>query len=180
MIKVLERSGGSLQSMFPLNNLWDEISCGRTDDCTTCYQGLEEPPNCSKQSVLYENICAVCVPGAKGSKPVENKDVDSSKAVLYVGESSRSIQERSKEHWANVRGRKEDSHMIRHQIMGHGAEYPPKFIMRVVSYPRTALSRQISEAVRIRRRGELEVYLTQKLSTIGATYHGSEWRMRRR
>ena len=34
-----------------------------------------------------------------------------------------------------------------------GAEYPPKFIMRVVSNHRTALSRQISEAVRIRRRG---------------------------
>ena len=109
LIKVVERSGGSLQSMFPLNNLWDGISCGRTDDCTTCYQGLEEPPNCKKQLVLYENICAVCVPGAKGSKPVEDKDMDPSKAVLYVGESSRSIQERSKEHWANVRGRKEDS-----------------------------------------------------------------------
>ena len=83
--------------------------------------------------------------------------MDPSKAVLYVGESSRSIQERSKEHWANVRGRKEDSHMIRHQMIEHGAEYPPKFIMRVVSYPRTALSRQFSEAVRIRVENKEEV-----------------------
>ena len=113
--------------MFSLNNLWDGISCGRTNDCTTCYQGIEEPPNCTKQSVLYENICAVCVPGAKGSKPV-----DPTKAVFYVGESSRSIQERSKEHWADGRWRKEDSRMIRHQVMEHGAEYPPKFIIRVV------------------------------------------------
>ena len=152
-IKVVERSGGSLQAMFPLNSLWDGSSCGRTNDCITCYQGMEEPPNCTKQSVLYENICAVCVPGAKGSKPVEDKDLDPFKAVLYVGESSRSIQERSKEHWEDVRGKKEDSHMIRHQIMEHGAANPPKFIMRVVGYHRSALSRQISEAVRIRRRG---------------------------
>ena len=73
--------------------------------------------------------------------------------ALYVGETSRSIQERSKEHWEDVRGKKEDSHMIRHQIMEHGAANPPKFIMRVVGYHRSALSRQISEAVRIRRRG---------------------------
>ena len=58
--------------------------------------------------------------------------MDPTKAVFYVGESSRSIQERSKEHWADGRWRKEDSRMIRHQVMEHGAEYPPKFIIRVV------------------------------------------------
>ena len=87
-----------------------------------------------------------------GSKPVEDKDLDPSKAVLYVGESSRSIQERSKEHWEDVRGKKEDSHMIRHQIVEHRAAYSPKFIMGVANYNKTALSRQISIALRIRRR----------------------------
>ena len=34
-IKIVERTGKSLRSMFPLNNLWQGAKCGRTD-CTTC------------------------------------------------------------------------------------------------------------------------------------------------
>ena len=42
--------------------------------------------------------------------------------------------------------------VVKHQTMEHGGE-PPEFHMRVVSYHRTALNRQVKEAVRIRRRG---------------------------
>ena len=42
--------------------------------------------------------------------------------------------------------------MHKHQAMEHGGE-PPAFHMRVVSYHRSALNRQVKEAVRIRRRG---------------------------
>ena len=42
--------------------------------------------------------------------------------------------------------------MLRHQELVHGGE-PAEFILRVVGSHRSALSRQISEAVRIRRRG---------------------------
>ena len=41
----------------------------------------------------------------------------------------------------------------RHQETEHGGEESPEFMMRVVRYARTALSRQIGEAVRIGRRG---------------------------
>ena len=71
---------------------------------------------------------------------------------LYVGESSRSIQERAVEHWSAARRGDQKSHMVRHQDKEHPGE-DPKFIFKVVSYHRTALSRQIKEAVRIRRRG---------------------------
>ena len=69
-----------------------------------------------------------------------------------MGETSRSIQERSKEHWSSYRRGKEDSHMVKHQWLEHGGE-PADFVMRVVGSCSTALNRQISEAVRIRRRG---------------------------
>ena len=42
--------------------------------------------------------------------------------------------------------------MHKHQVMEHGAA-PAKFMLRVVGSYQTALARQVSEAVRIRRRG---------------------------
>ena len=63
-VKIVERSGLSLQSQFPLTTLWDGAACGREGECVTCYQGAEMLPNCTKQSILYENVCHRCVPGA--------------------------------------------------------------------------------------------------------------------
>ena len=51
--------------------------------------------------------------------------------------------------------------MRRHQVMEHGGD-PPQFVFKVVSYHRTALNRQIKEAVRIRRRGGMGRILNSK------------------
>ena len=99
---------------------------------------------------MYENVCQVCNPGAGAEG--ELKEVRSDIPTIYVGESSRSIYERSKEHWAAVKSNKEDSHMVRHQLAEHhGRE--PNFTMRTIKFFKSALTRQIAEAVRIRRRG---------------------------
>ena len=71
---------------------------------------------------------------------------------LYVGETSRSIQERGQKHWGAARRKEDTSHMRRHQILEHGGE-EPRFLFQVVNYHTTALARQIKEAVCIRRRG---------------------------
>ena len=75
---------------------------------------------------------------------------------IYVGETARTIQERAKEHWSAARGRTkkdtEGSHMWKHMEQYHGGG-EPTFIMRVVQFHRSALSRQTGEAVRIMRRG---------------------------
>lgn len=47
-------------SQFPLSNLWIGIPCGKEQDCTTRYQGVEVLPNCTRQLILYENVCASC------------------------------------------------------------------------------------------------------------------------
>ena len=78
--------------------------------------------------------------------------MDVGRPALYVGESSRSVSERGREHWASYRAMKEDSHMHKHQVVEHGAA-PAKFMLRLVGSYQTALVRQVSEAVRIRRRG---------------------------
>ena len=148
-IKVVERAGSSLKSKFPVE-MGDKAPCGRWD-CVTCTQGGEHLPDCTRQSVLYENICVRCNPGAGGKREPSQLRVDI--PTLYVGESSRSIKERGGEHWATYRGGGADSHLLKHQLICHGGEKDPRFILRAVSFHRSALERQVSEAVRIRRRG---------------------------
>ena len=136
-------------SSFPQTKTWGGLQCGRIE-CITCNQGCEELPDCTRASIVYESICVTCNPGAKEkgelSSPAEGAP------SLYVGESSRSIQERAMEHWGAARLNAKDSHIAKHQAMEHeGAK--ADFVFKVVSSHRSSLNRQIREAVRIRRRG---------------------------
>ena len=81
-----------------------------------------------------------------------------------MGESSRTIFERAKEHWEAAEGSQQarsKSHMAKHQDMAHGGEQP-SFTMRIVKFHKSALSRQTGEAVRIRRRGGEGAVLNSK------------------
>ena len=69
--------------------------------------------------------------------------------LLYVGETSRSIQERALEHLGAARRKAEDSHMHKHQMMEHEGE-PGNFMFMIVS---KHINSQVREAVHIRRRG---------------------------
>ena len=157
-MKVVERTGATLRSNFPLYNLWEGTRCGR-EQCIPCAQGAEFVQQCTANSVIYENICRKCNPGAGGKKELEV--VKSSFPTTYVGETSRSIMERTREHWESYRGRHKDSHLLKHQEMEHEGAIP-EFIMRVVGRAKTALERQTREAVRIRRRGGEGVILNSK------------------
>ena len=55
-------------------------------------------------SILYENFCSTCVPTAKGRGPVKDEDLKTKEPAVYVGETSRSIAERSREHWSSYVG----------------------------------------------------------------------------
>ena len=150
-VKVVERTGRSLGSKFPLSNLWNGSKCGR-GDCTTCEQGGEEElPDCTKQNLVYENVCVPCNSGARGRGEQEPFKTDI--PTVYVGETSRSIYERSREHWEGARKGNNKNHMARHQVLEHGGEPAPDFQMKIKGYYKTALARQVAEAVFIRRRG---------------------------
>ena len=90
-VKIVERAGTPLKLLFPLSDLGEGDKCGR-QDCITCEQpgGEEKRPKCKKRSILYENICTLCNPGAgdRRAKIVPPKEVPS----IYVGESAKSIQ----------------------------------------------------------------------------------------
>ena len=71
----------------------------------------------------------------------------------YIGETSKSGKERGGEHYSDYHRQVPDSHMLKHQLVDHdGAK--AHFEFKVLSSYRTALRRQIAEAVEIRREGE--------------------------
>ena len=148
-IKVVERTGTSIRNKFSQGSLWEGTLCGR-EDCTPCSQDTEEHPPCTRVSVLYENICKDCNPEAVGKGDIKIKTGDT--PSIYVGESSRSLQERGKEHQGDYKARSEKNHMHKHRMVHHNGE-DPQFILKAVKYFKTALSRQTAEAIRIRRRG---------------------------
>ena len=149
-IKVVERAGMSLASQFSQTSIWEGSKCGRLE-CLTCNQGAEDLQPCTRTSAVYENVCSQCNPEILGKGELKRQNGEH--PSIYVGETSRSVQERSLEHWAPWRRRDNDGHITKHQLLHHGGADPPDFTMKVISSHRSALSRQVMEAVRIRRRG---------------------------
>ena len=149
-MKIVERTGTKIKDMFSLTNIWGGSQCGR-EECTTCTQGGEDLPDCTRRSIVYESICVKCNSGAKDSGPLRtpNPTVPS----IYVGESSRSIYEHAGEHWNAYKKRNTDSHIWKHHLIHHDGEGEPQMIFKVVGTFMTALSRKVTEAVRIRGRG---------------------------
>ena len=149
-VKVAERAGQTIGSKLPLTSLWDGAKCGRKD-CTTCEQkGGEQLPQCTRRSLVYENLCVKC---NELGEPGEEEQIRTDILTIYVGETCRSIYERSRELWEGARKWNSNNHMVKHQELLHGGEPAPNFLMRIVSHHKSALSRQVAEAVRIRRRG---------------------------
>ena len=149
-IKVVERTGTTLKNSFPLTKLWSGEKCGRKD-CVTCMQEGEDIPPCTQRSLVYENICLKCNPTAMKKGELKDQNGQS----VYVGETSRSIHERAREHWDSFKSKDPKSHILKHHLIHNRADGEPEFLMKIVKFHRTALSRQVAEAVRIKRRGQV-------------------------
>ena len=127
-VKVVERAGTKLKDLFPLNKLWEGAGCGRPD-CYPCVQGTEDTQNCKKRNIVYESICTSCNPSAM--KRGSLKNYDGSKPSLYVGETARSLKERSKEHLDAFRTGSQTSHIRAHQDQCHGGSQDINFVFKI-------------------------------------------------
>ena len=78
--------------------------------------------------------------------------------------------ERAREHHADYRKNKEDSHMTKHWANSHPGPVKPIFHQYVIGFFKSSLDRQVAEAVRIQHRGQVlnsvGVYNRSKLTRL--------------
>ena len=139
-IKIVERNGTKVKNILHVTNPWAEGICERPD-CYPCATG--ETKCCFKRNIVYTNTCRQCT-RAEGKEGA---------GAWYVGETSRSAFERGGEHWRDWKKKQPDSHIYKHLELAHPDQEQPDFEFRVKGSFRSALERQVTEAVLIRRAG---------------------------
>ena len=134
MFKIVETGGNSVKSLIEKSNPTATRGYDETN-CMACQDGRGKGGNCRLSNIQYEVECQLC--------PQGNKSV-------YIGESSRNIYTRIKEHQASYINRNEKSFMMKHQQREHQG-VAGVFKAKVTDSFRDCLSRQVSEGVTIRR-----------------------------
>ena len=166
--RVIESAGTSLADILTNKNLWQGSACGRKH-CHPCQQDSEKREDCAKENILYKSRCTPCNGMEKGKEDDNIKDNRDS-ASIYVGETSRSLMERAKEHHDDYRKNRDDSHMMKHWANSHPGPVKPKFHQYVIASFKSSLDRQVAEAVRIQHRGQVlnsvGVYNRSKLTRL--------------
>ena len=178
-IKVVERAGEKVSDILHKSNPWNGLPCDRKE-CRMCSTGNEKLwGKCKERNVVYENECLICKPtednkkekegrkerkerekemskpsGEKRKIEISEKKITEKKenrAVKYIGETSRSGFERSKEHWDQLNNLNYKSHMLKHYAESHkDLELKDmKFEMRIVKKYKSSFERQIGESVYI-------------------------------
>ena len=133
-VKIVEETGQTMTSLLTKADP-STASCGR-EQCVVC-KDEKQRGKCKARSVTYQTSCNACT--AKG------------KEAIYIGESSRSVFERSLEHLEDFKKEKDNSHMFSHTTEAHSLEEKPNFNIKVLKIHRSALYRQVHEAVMIAR-----------------------------
>ena len=136
-VKIVERNGTQVKNILHNPNPWAEEACPRPE-CYPCKTG--EKKCCFQRNIVYTNRCIQCKEQGKES--------------IYIGESSRSAFERGSEHINDYEKKLTDSHIYKHQEIGHPEMAEPRFEFRIIRNFQSALVRQVTEAVMISRRGE--------------------------
>jgi hypothetical protein len=116
--------------------------------CIPCNSNNSELQNCKARSIVYESSCQVCNPPDKeqqGSSRGEEQvqvavtggedvaDPSLGRVGIYIGESSRSLAERTSEHFRDAESFSKKSHVIKHWMIAHGEkETMPPFKIKIL------------------------------------------------
>ena len=158
-------SGGTQLGRIFSTNLASDQPCGRpADKCIPCTRNIKLQ-NCKARSIVYESSCEVCNPpeeekkgSSRGEEQVQGvgtgdwvmADPSQGRVGIYIGESSRSLAERSLEHFNDAKAFSKKSHMVKHWMISHGdMETLPPFRIRILRQYQDCLSRQVGEAIQI-------------------------------
>ena len=140
-IKFVEKPGRNLCNMFQKEA--SLTKCYR-DDCRVCFNSDPKFPSCCQQKgVVYLGVCRLCDNEHKLNDKKQHKGI-------YVGETSRTLYERAKEHYASLKRLEDRSFMLKHWSTTHSdLNTPPEFKFKVMKKHSDALSRLVHEAVKI-------------------------------
>ena len=105
-VKYQEAGGIQLARLFSTDLAKGE-SCQR-EDCPPCSSKEENKTGCKQQSIVYKSRCALC----NGEESSRQEGLETRRKGIYIGESSRSLHERSKEHVADARAFRDGSHIV--------------------------------------------------------------------
>ena len=127
---VIETGGLSLKAVLQKSNPLGTAGC-ESPTCLPCKHGKGVGGNCRGCGVNYKIQCQLC-------------------PAVYIGESSRNLFTRCQEHLNTFKSEGANSFMKKHQDQDHrGVE--PVYTAKVTSLTRDCLTRQVREAVLIRR-----------------------------
>ena len=154
-VRYQEAAGTKLANMFS-TDLGRGLHCGR-HPCPPCDTNSEEKrPNCRSSNILYESACMVCNPTDNVTDKTDASKLLSSpqedlvhpstqqprkREGIYIGESSRSLHERSSEHENDAQNLTCKSHIIKHWMVKH-PDLPARPPFRFTKY-KDALLRQV-------------------------------------
>ena len=131
-VRILERLGPKIAEQLCNPTPWTGQHCGR-EGCHPC---RSKEGSCRKSNVTYKWNCMTCLSSRN-------------KKVVYIGETSRSLWDRSQEHQEDLKRRSEKSVLYRHWQEAHKNEAEPEFTVEVIRSHRSATERQIWEALQI-------------------------------
>ena len=127
--KIVETGGRSIQSEVQKSNPTKTKGCENVD-CVACSEERGKGGDCMKSNITYEMECRLCLGDEK---------------CIYVGETSRNLYTRAKEHMNKYRSEKSnyDSFIKQHQVEHHH-NHPAEYKAKVTGSFRDCLSRQVT------------------------------------
>ena len=164
-MKMVEKAGVKIGSILTESDPWSGQGCERIS-CWLCdtklITGKNLKQDCTKRNLVYETYCINCEKEEKekiakeegeGKGEETGRGEEKIKLYKYVGESCRSVWERSAEHLADLKNLNPTSHLLKHIIDKHEGEEVDsiKFGIRVLKFTRTSFERQILESVKIQQ-----------------------------
>ena len=148
-VRLLEETGSKMRELLCRSDPWEGEPCGRPK-CATCSTEWGKQGACRTRSVVYENLCIPCR---------EKKVV-----TRYVGETCRTLYERGKEHQSDALSSSKNSHWREHAKEHTDFEGPltEMFSIQPIKTCRSALARQLREAIEIGRNPPTTLLLNSK------------------
>ena len=139
-VKLVEKAGSKLTQLLTRSDPFGGQPCERMD-CPPCASksltGKVFP--CWKTNLTYKATCLRCQAGGVKAE--------------YLGESSKSLRDRSLAHLKSLRGAHSSSFMLRHNLLHHDQDDPfrAEYAWEPITFFQKPMDRQVSEAIEIKK-----------------------------